>query len=124
MNEQEFALWIKQELDQGSHQLSPAVQFRLQAARRRALDRQPTRIRALSLAGVGRLFEDHARAWLAPAATVIALSLMFVAGSQLTAAQQAGEMEEIDSALLSDDLPIDAYLDRGFVKWLKRDSSG
>jgi hypothetical protein len=29
-------------------------------------------------------------------------------------------VEEIDSLLLTDDLPIDAYLDRGFQNWLKK----
>ena len=34
--------------------------------------------------------------------------------------QRAAEIEEIDSLLLTDDLPIDAYLDRGFQNWLKK----
>lgn len=124
MNEQEFALRIKQELDLGSHRLPASVESRLQAARRHALDRRPARVGVLSLSGVGRLFEDHARTWLSPVLSAVALSLMVVAGSHLTATQRAVENEEIDSALLSDDLPIDAYLDRGFVTWLKRDSQG
>ena len=117
-------LRIKQDLDIGSHDLPASVQLRLQAARRQAVDRKLEGIGVLSLAGVGRLLEDHVRSWLAPVATAVALSLMVVAGSHLTATQQAVEIEEIDSALLSDDLPIDAYLDRGFVSWLKRDSEG
>ena len=34
--------------------------------------------------------------------------------------QRAAEIEEIDAQLLTDDLPIDAYLDRGFQNWLKK----
>ena len=34
--------------------------------------------------------------------------------------QRAAEVEEIDTMLLTDDLPIDAYLDRGFQNWLKK----
>ena len=34
------------------------------------------------------------------------------------------ELAEIDSQLLTDDLPIDAYLDRGFQNWLKRRNAG
>jgi hypothetical protein len=34
--------------------------------------------------------------------------------------QRAAELEEIDSQLLTDDLPIDAYLDRNFQNWLKK----
>jgi hypothetical protein len=32
--------------------------------------------------------------------------------------EKAAENEEIDSALLADDLPINAYLDKGFQAWL------
>jgi hypothetical protein len=32
------------------------------------------------------------------------------------------EAEEIDSALLTSELPINAYLDQGFDAWLKRSS--
>ena len=34
--------------------------------------------------------------------------------------QRAKEVEEIDALLLTDDLPIDAYLDRGFQNWVKK----
>jgi uncharacterized iron-regulated membrane protein len=37
--------------------------------------------------------------------------------------QRAAELEEIDARLLTDDLPIDAYLDRGFQNWLKKTTS-
>ena len=33
--------------------------------------------------------------------------------------QQVHEFEEIDLHLLASDLPIDAYLDRGFQNWLR-----
>jgi hypothetical protein len=33
--------------------------------------------------------------------------------------QRAAEVEEIDALLLTSDLPIDAYLDRGFQNFLK-----
>ncbi len=34
--------------------------------------------------------------------------------------QQTREIEELDVQILSSDLPIDAYLDRGFQTWLTR----
>jgi len=37
--------------------------------------------------------------------------------------QRSAEIEEIDAQLLTDDLPIDAYLDRGFQNWLKQRSA-
>jgi hypothetical protein len=35
---------------------------------------------------------------------------------------RVAETEEIDSRLLTDELPIDAYLDKGFETWLKKRS--
>jgi ABC-type tungstate transport system substrate-binding protein len=37
--------------------------------------------------------------------------------------RRIAEIEEIDAQLLTDDLPIDAYLDRGFQNWLKKRSA-
>ena len=37
--------------------------------------------------------------------------------------QRAADVEELDAQLLADDLPIDAYLDRGFEAWLKKVSA-
>lgn len=37
---------------------------------------------------------------------------------QYAANANHSEVIEIDSALLTDDLPIDAYLDRGFAAWV------
>jgi hypothetical protein len=34
--------------------------------------------------------------------------------------KRIAEIEELDAQLLTDDLPIDAYLDRGFQDWLKQ----
>jgi hypothetical protein len=33
--------------------------------------------------------------------------------------QQVRDIEETDAAILTSDLPIEAYLDRGFPAWLK-----
>jgi hypothetical protein len=35
-------------------------------------------------------------------------------------AQQQRDIEETDAALLTSELPIEAYLDRGFQNWLKQ----
>ena len=37
--------------------------------------------------------------------------------------QGAADIEELDAQLLADDLPLDAYLDRGFEAWLKKTAS-
>ena len=35
-------------------------------------------------------------------------------------AQQTREITDTDAAILTSDLPIEAYVDRGFQNWLKR----
>jgi hypothetical protein len=51
------------------------------------------------------------------------LILLLVVGSGLLGEmQRMAELEEVDSALLSDDLPIDAYLDQGFDAWVQNNS--
>jgi hypothetical protein len=50
------------------------------------------------------------------------LILGLVAVNQWRDTQNAAEIEEIDTAVLTGDLPLDAYLDKGFDAWLKRSS--
>ena len=53
------------------------------------------------------------------------IALIVAAGfgyQQWQAYQQLNDIEETDAAILSSELPIDAYLDRGFQNWLKRAS--
>jgi hypothetical protein len=48
------------------------------------------------------------------------LILGLIAINQWRDTQVAAEIEEIDAAVLTGDLPLDAYLDKGFDAWLKR----
>jgi hypothetical protein len=41
----------------------------------------------------------------------------------LDSVQYITELEEVDSALLSDDLPPEAFLDNDLFEWLQDDSS-
>jgi len=41
---------------------------------------------------------------------------------QWNAFQQVQDLQDLDMQILTSDLPIDAYLDRGFLNWLKADS--
>jgi hypothetical protein len=121
MNELQFANKIRQVLDE-SARVDAQTAERLRAARERALanQRMETGFRHAwadnvtgRLGGVGLLSVRV----LVPA-LVLALSL--VAIQRWQDSQRAAEVEEIDALLLSEDLPIDAYLDRGFEAWLKR----
>jgi hypothetical protein len=127
--EHRFGNRIKSYLDQGAGDLKPGVAYRLQEARRRALDRIGTveagqavvagrGSQALALAGMPR------RGWRGR--TFLLLGVLLLAGGLLyfdhwrTVHEHARELGEIDAELLAADLPYDAFLDRGFQNWLFR----
>jgi hypothetical protein len=123
MNEDtEFGYKARQILNQGVDSLDRKVADRLHAARQIALSAQRVPIKGLRLAGIGHgvelAFFSHARTLLA----VFALSIGATGSYYWNAFQLAQEYEEIDSALLADELPPSAYLDRGFHAWLERAS--
>ena len=128
MNEQQFANKVRQVLNQ-SVRLEPRVAERLRAARERALERRAASgagAREPALAWVGGLVGNFggiggfALRVLLPTALLAAGLIAIYSGQQ---DQRAADVEELDAQLLTDDLPIDAYLDRGFETWLKKISS-
>jgi len=121
-DEFEFARKVAKLLDNGAQSLARDTRDRLLAARRQALGRQKVAVAGLSLAGLGQFASDvllpHAR--MAVALFALALGVAFT--YYWNNFQQAAENAEVDSALLADDLPINAYLDRGFRAWLEHPS--
>ena len=123
MNELQFANRIRQALNKRTAQLSPVATERLRAAREQALSRQKVAQpeQAVALAGhaprIERNWTGFSLRWLLPAAVlVLGLSVIFVWQKSF----RVTEVEDVDSRLLTDDLPIDAYLDKGFQAWLKK----
>jgi hypothetical protein len=123
----DFAKKIVTFLDQGTAELKPGTAYRLQLARQEALARladprraaQPQLAGAHALSGSGTSGPDR-RFW-ASGRLWIGIALIAVAGfgfQQWQAYQQIKELEDTDVAILTSDLPIDAYLDRGFQNWL------
>lgn len=132
--EAEFSRQICRALDQGARTLDADIAERLRAARERALQQVPVMIETHTLVGAGgaaRLglggtgrngHDDHAhpiRTLLAIMGLILGVFIAYHWNGFL----QAGENEEIDSALLADDLPPKAYLDQGFQAWLDKNSS-
>jgi hypothetical protein len=121
MNESKFGYKIKQQLDQALD-LEPAARNRLKVAREQALVRQrmtePVFVLAWADAVVGRLSGNPASASIALAGAVLILALVGIQYWQQTPTVE--EIEEIDAAILTGDLPINAYLDKSFDTWLKR----
>ncbi|MBI5920087.1 MAG: DUF3619 family protein [Betaproteobacteria bacterium] len=121
-DEQQFANKISQVLNQSTDNLSPGIRTRLQAARQEALVHQKTQLTGLSLAGVGHFTSDVILPQVRKLVALLALAVGVVGTYYWNSFQQAAENEEIDSALLSDELPINAYLDHGFSAWLEHSS--
>lgn len=121
MNEMQFGNKVRQILNHGL-ELEPGKAQRLKAAREAALARQrPEPAPALAWADnvVG-----HVGGWSGLVLYVIlplaVLLILFAAAYTWQQNRAIAEIEEIDAQLLTDDLPIDAYLDRGFQNWLKK----
>jgi len=121
MNETEFGNKVRHILNQGSP-LDRAKAEKLRAARQLALARQrPEPAPALAwadnvLGNVGG-WRGLSLRILAP---FLALALGVAAVYNWQLDQRLAEVVEIDAQLLTDDLPIDAYLDRNFQSWLKK----
>jgi hypothetical protein len=124
MNEQQTAYRIRQLLNRGLD-LDAGRLARLKAAREQALARQRVTAPAFVLAWtdnvIGR-FGGPASLVPRMLLPVAVLVLGLTAVNQWRDTQNAAEIEEIDAAVLTGDLPLDAYLDKGFDAWLKRSS--
>ena len=127
MNELKFGDNIRKALDEGAAGMDARGVERLRAARERALARQ--KLESAHLAGLAWAGNAISRFGgpagfslrvLAPAA-VLVFGLVAIWGWQQNA--RVAEVEEIDVLLLTDELPPEAYLDRGFEAWLKQRSS-
>jgi hypothetical protein len=112
---------VRHILNQGL-EVKPHIAQRLAAARERALERQrpePAPVLAWADNVVGRV-----GGWGGFLLRVLLPLAMLGAGGAAIYVwqenQRIAELEELDSQLLTDDLPIDAYLDRGFQNWLKK----
>lgn len=120
----ELAGKIVRRLNQGADRLDQATRERLLAARTVALSHykdKPEPVWGLAAASqvVARVTEHRllGMRYLIPAAALV-LGLIGVVYWQVPG--PANDTAEIDVGLLTDDLPINAYLDRGFDSWLKR----
>ena len=125
MNQQdELAGRIARLLDEGADGLAPAARERLFDARRLALARHRDRAAARELvpAWAGPLSEVTERSVFGVRYLVPVAALVFgLAGVvYMNTGGVSNDMADIDAALLTDELPINAFLDQGFDSWLKR----
>jgi hypothetical protein len=134
--ELEFARQVRRALDETTASLTPATVDRLAAARRMALARKkpetvsaPVFVPAFAgmpggMTGLPQTdVEPRRRSRLrrfALAWPVVALVVSLIGIAYWEDHQRTAELADIDAAMLSDDLPLNAYLDHGFNAYLSR----
>ena len=127
--EKQIAQKITAYLDQGAAGLRAGTAYRLQQARATALARlDPAYAQSIALvpALAGARGGSVRRGWSSGPMRWLGIALIVGAAlfgwQQWRAVQQVHEMQDLDLQILSSELPLDAYLDRGFLNWLRDDS--
>jgi hypothetical protein len=121
MGEEDIAGRITRRLDTGLSGIDQRVSARLRSARETALERleaQPAW--AWSPAGAATARTNHRGHNIRHFASIAALIAVVAGTMYWQRVQHAEKPVDIDAKLLSGDLPIDAYLDKGLDKWLTR----
>ena len=127
-NDTELGSKVARLLDRSLDGIKQGTLYRLQSARRASLeyyriaetDTVAVGGGGLAHSGHGAHDDRYANAKMLLILTTLLFALAGMAYWQIL--QQDDDNEEIDSLLLSDDLPINAYLDKGFDAWLKHSS--
>ena len=117
MNQRELAERIVRKLDQGLDELPQGVLYRLRLARDAATARQDGQVTSTST-GISRAW--RARILVPLFGLILALSAVVYWQQQ---AASPAELAELDAQVLSDELPVTAYLDQGFEVWLSSQRS-
>jgi hypothetical protein len=113
MNEEDLAESIVRKLDEGLDSLPSGTLYRLRRARDAALSRAHLGESESRLPASARLLDR--RVLIPLFALILGLSLVVV-WHQQSAPQP--DYAELDAQVLSDELPVTAYLDTGFEVWL------
>ncbi len=123
--ENEFAAKLADILNQGARAMDAQTAAKLLDARKEALAHfreKPAFVWAPTWASsaVGRIAEPFSHNLRA--GFVLLAFLACIAGgiAWQSMGPQSSEVAELDQALLTDELPINAYLDKGLDTWLKR----
>lgn len=124
-----FAYKVRHALNEKLDDLPASTTDRLAAARKLALSRKKAdapaavAVRKDVLAGIASHLLVEPLSWLGRMSVIIPL-LLLVGGMvgiyQFEHEQHIAELAEIDAAVLSDELPLSAYMDHGFNAYLTK----
>ena len=115
-------------LSQGAQSLPANIKDRLYEARKKALAaRKPekARVKSPALAGTSGIwtgsFKSSSNLWdtLSWVAPLVVLVFGLIGIAQWQNESRINDIAEVDAALLTDDVPPDAYADSGFMAFLK-----
>ncbi|MBI1889116.1 MAG: DUF3619 family protein [Burkholderiales bacterium] len=124
-----FAYKIRHVLNDQLDALPVSTTERLASARKIALSRKKSetpihvRVTRRVFAGDAGNFFNEPLSWLGRVGVATPLligALIFVGLYQFEQQQRIAETAEIDAAVLADDLPLSAYLDKGFNAYLAK----
>ncbi len=120
-----FAYKVRHALNERAEQLPASTVDRLASARKAAMARKkpdaPLRVAQRQMAGnIGSFFSFWTLGRMAVIVPLLALVVGLASIYQYEEQQRIAEMAELDAALLSDDLPLTAYLDTGFNAYLEK----
>jgi hypothetical protein len=130
-NNSDMDLWgqhLTRQLDLATQNMGHDLSERLRVARDRALESRPAPIRLLryrtALQTNGSLTNPGDEGWnlwriLVSALPLVALVMGLILVQAIQQELMESDIASIDSALLLDDLPPDAYTDPGFLQFLK-----
>jgi hypothetical protein len=118
-----FAYKVRHALNENLDQLPASTADRLAAARKQAIARKkahaPVRVARHALAGnFGALFSFSSLGRAGAIIPLLALVAALAGVYQYEQEQHIAEIAELDAAVLSDELPLTAYLDHGFNAYL------
>jgi Protein of unknown function (DUF3619) len=121
MNELKTAQFIRQHLDQGADHLSYKTQQRLQAGRQAAVRAalSPPSQTAVAASEQMRGSKESLFSRFAMALPALALVAGLYGISQIRANEEAEEIASVDTQLMLDDVPVNAYADHGFGVYIK-----
>ncbi|MDT3669701.1 MAG: DUF3619 family protein [Aromatoleum sp.] len=122
MNEQDFGRKVAGHLSASARELDDGLLERLRVAREQALAVQRPTGRLSQIFGGNAGFRLGFPGLLRPVAVSVAILAAVGVGDYWSTWARVITLQEVDTALLSDDLPIDAYLDAEFKAWVQQDS--
>ena len=118
MNENDFGKRMKPWLDRSADQVGEMQATRLKAARLRALDRVREPVRVLGLITVGAGTAETLRYAVVPRALMWLPLLVLLAVLAAKSLDETTDLGELDAALLTQELPLEAFIDQDLRSWL------